>query len=128
MMMQRLLLAVASATQINSAAAASPLPLPAACYFDAVDAQDAAAIASCFAESGEIIDVGRRIAGREAIADWARNEVVGGRYSIEEVQPILAGVAITLRFAPSGRGNSFRAIYGVRFEDGRIIKMRLRYA
>jgi hypothetical protein len=103
------------------------VPPEAQCYFDAVTANDAAAIAACFTEDGLVNDVGRRIEGHPAIQRWAENEVLGGAYEILEVTPQSAGAEILLRFAPSS-SSGFRARYTFTFENGKIKSVSFQYA
>lgn len=103
------------------------VPSEAQCYFDAVKANDAAAVAACFTEDGVIDDVGRRFEGRAAIQRWAENEVLGGTYEILEVSAQPAEAQILLRFAPGGSGG-FRARYIFSFTNGKISSATLQYA
>jgi hypothetical protein len=40
---------------------------------------------SCFHKDAVIIDVSRKIDGIDAIGDWIRAEVFGGRYTVHEI-------------------------------------------
>jgi len=98
-------------------------------YFDAVLAGSADALAQCFVLNGVVIDVDRRIVGRRAIRDWAEREVIGGRYSIIEVEPRRDGVSVLLMFAPPGPDSEpFRARYQLDLEGDRILNAELQYA
>jgi hypothetical protein len=108
-------------------ATVTEIPPEAQCYFDAVKANDAAAVAACFAEDGVVDDVGRRFEGRAAIQRWAENELIGGTYEILEVSVQPAGAQILLRFAPGG-GNGFRARYTFIFANGKITSVAFEYA
>jgi hypothetical protein len=96
-------------------------------YLDAVAAKDADAVASAFAPDGLVIDVGREIRGRDAIRQWAANEVIGGVYTLLEHQPRQGGVTLLVRFQPGGTGG-FRANYHFDIADGAITKATLEYA
>jgi hypothetical protein len=105
-----------------------PLPVAVACYFDTVAAKNLEKFADCFETNAVIIDVTREIRGRVAIKAWAKNEVIGGRYTILEIKVVQDGASILLRFAPSGVGDGFRARYLVTWRNKKIIKMDLQYA
>ncbi len=104
------------------------LPFAVACYFDMVAAKDLEKFSACFDVNAVIIDVSREIKGREAIRVWAKNEVIGGKYTILEVKEIKDGASILLRFAPNGVGDGFRARYVVTWKNNKIVKMDLQYA
>ncbi len=106
----------------------SRLPVAAACYFDTIAAKNLGKFAACFDTNAVIIDVTREIRGRDAIKTWAKNEVVGGRYTILEVKEIKNEASILLRFSPNGVGEGFRARYVVTWKNNKIIKMDLQYA
>jgi hypothetical protein len=103
------------------------VPPEAQCYFDAVEARDAAAVAACFAEDGVVDDSGRRFEGHAAIQRWAENELIGGSYEILEVSAQPAGAQILLRFAPSG-SSGFRARYNFIIANGKITSVAFQYA
>jgi hypothetical protein len=104
------------------------LPVTAACYFDTIAAQNIEKFAACFETNAVVIDVDREIKGRDAIKTWAKNEVIGGKYTILEVKEIKDGASILLRFSPNGVGDGFRARYVVTWKNNKIIKMDLQYA
>ncbi len=104
------------------------LPVAAACYFDTIATKNLEKFAACFETNAVILDVTREIRGRDAIQTWAKNEVIGGKYSILEVKEIKDGASILLRFAPNGVGDGFRARYIVTWKNNKIIKMDLQYA
>lgn len=106
---------------------AGPLDPAAQRYFDAVAAQDADALAAAFAEDAVVLDVGREIAGRDAIRTWASNEVIGGVYTVLDHTARTGGVDILVRFQPGGIGG-FRADYRFDLADGLITRAELAYA
>lgn len=108
--------------------AAATLPPPAACYFEAVRAGNAAGVAACFTPDGVVVDVGRRIEGQAAIDRWAAAEVIGGRYEILEVTPRPDGARLIVRFAPKGAASGFQAAYTFTFVGGKIALADLQYA
>ncbi|MDX3006570.1 nuclear transport factor 2 family protein [Kribbella solani] len=115
--------------QSLSSPTASRVPLnPAAQrYLDAVEAKDADALAATFAPDGLVVDVGREIRGRDAIRQWAANEVIGGVYTLLDHTPRAGGVTMLVRFQPGGTGG-FRANYHFDIADGSITKATLEYA
>ncbi|MFG3437447.1 nuclear transport factor 2 family protein [Nonomuraea sp. NPDC047897] len=131
--------AVASSDFLRAVAtdAVQPLPSPttsrgpldpaAQRYLDAVTAKDTDALAAAFAPQALVVDVGREIRGRNAIRQWAANEVIGGRYTLLEHTPRAGGVTMLVRFQPGGVGG-FRAHYHFDISDGLITKATLEYA
>jgi hypothetical protein len=108
------------------------IPEPAQCYFSAVAESDLEALAQCFQPDAEIIDVNRKIAGIEAIRQWAENEVMGGRYEILSiVSQSQERMKLLIKFVPPGYGESssgFKAHYTFDFKEGKIFRMDLQYA
>jgi hypothetical protein len=113
---------------LTSSLAQSNLPAPAKCYFETIEAKNLDAFVNCFATDAVILDVSREIKGRAAIRTWAKNEVVGGQYTLLESKITKDGVSVLLRFAPSGYPNGFRARYEFMLRDGKIVSMNLQYA
>ncbi|MEU4330119.1 nuclear transport factor 2 family protein [Nonomuraea dietziae] len=105
----------------------APLDPAAQRYLDAVAAKDADAVASAFATEGLVVDVGREIRGRDAIRQWAANEVIGGVYTLLDHTTRAGGVTMLVRFQPGGVGG-FRANYSFDITDGLITKATLEYA
>ncbi len=103
------------------------LPRAIRCYFEPVAANSAEAVAKRVAVDGVVIYVDRRIAGHEAIGEWATNEVIGGSYNIIKVEPSGRKVSLLLTFAPHGKG-SFRARYEFEVDEDKIVKADLPYA
>jgi hypothetical protein len=103
------------------------LPSAVQCYFEAVAAKSAVAIANCFVRDGLVIDVDRRIEGREAIREWAAQEVIGGVYHIIRAQPAGEQVSVLLTFAPDN-SEPFRARYDFEIHEEKIVKVDLQYA
>ncbi|MEV4064370.1 hypothetical protein [Nonomuraea dietziae] len=85
------------------------------------------AVASAFATEGLVVDVGREIRGRDAIRQWAANEVIGGVYTLLDHTTRAGGVTMLVRFQPGGVGG-FRANYSFDITDGLITKATLEYA
>jgi hypothetical protein len=104
------------------------LPPGAQCYFDAVAARDAAAVGACIAGDGWVLDVNRKIEGRDAITAWAETEVIGGTYTLHELTYGKDGVQILLSFTPPGATSGFRANYVISLRGGKIATMALSYA
>lgn len=105
------------------------LPPTIAAYFEAVAAGDVRAVGRCFTDDAEIIDVDRPVKGRVAIARWAEEEVIGGRYTLHEITPGANGGEVLLSFVPPGdTGEGFRARYAVTLRGNRIQRMLLQYA
>jgi hypothetical protein len=111
----------------SSTASRGPLDPAAQRYLDAVAAKDAAAVAAAFTADGLVVDVGREIRGREAIRQWADNEVIGGVYTLLGHTPRAGGTTMLVRFEPGGLGG-FRADYSLDIADGLITKATLEYA
>jgi hypothetical protein len=115
---------------LGDATLLNTIPTEIMAYFRGVVANDANAVADAFSENGEIIDVSRSIRGRENIARWTRNEVLGGRYRIIE-QTILPNgdIRILLNFSPPpATSNGWRANYTFRVQNGKIVWADLQYA
>jgi hypothetical protein len=120
-----------------AADAVTPLPAPSASrgpldaaaqrYLDAVAAKDVDALVAAFAPDAVVVDVSRRIRGREAIRRWAENEVIGGVYTLLDHTPRKGGTTMLVRFQPGGMGG-FRASYSFDIADGLITRADLQYA
>jgi hypothetical protein len=106
------------------------VPVEIMAYFRGVLANDANAVANAFSENGEIIDVSRSIRGRENIARWTSNEVLGGRYRLIEQTVLSNGdIRILLNFStPPATSNGWRANYTFRIQNGKIVLADLQYA
>ena len=74
----------------------------------------------------------RRIDGIDAIADWARAEVFGGRYTVHKIVfQQKDALKLLISFAPpcfAEGSQGFKAHYRFEFKDGKIFKMDLQYA
>ena len=97
-------------------------------YVDAVQAHNLDALVNSFTEDAVVVDVGRRIAGRNRIRQWAQDEVIGGRIEVLGRTPMADGEDLLVRFAPGGRGRGFEAHYQFTYHDGRIAHADLTYA
>ena len=126
------LLAYAAPAQTKYEIAPESIAAPARCYFDATGKSDLESLRGCFQDDAVIIDVRRKIAGIEAISNWAQAEVFGGRYTVLQiVSQEKDALKLLISFAPPGYGEGsqgFKAHYSFAFSDGKIIKMDLQYA
>lgn len=119
--------APAAATAPQAVAPAELLPAAAA-YVDAVAAGDAGAIAAAFAPDGVVVDVSRRIGGREAIREWAAREVIGGSLRVDRVTPLGPDAQrLRVHWAPSGSGG-WAADYTFTVAGDAITEADLQYA
>ncbi|GAA3771056.1 hypothetical protein GCM10022225_67740 [Plantactinospora mayteni] len=96
-------------------------------YVDAVNDGDLAALVAAFAEDGTVVDVSRRITGRDAIRSWAEHEVIGGRLEVVEVAPMAGGQDLLVHWAPEG-SSGWRAHYRFSYTGDRIAVADLQYA
>ena len=96
-------------------------------YVDAVNGEDLEALVAAFHPDGEVIDVGRRIAGEAPIRRWGDAEVIGGRLTVLRVRETDAGAALNVRFAPGGT-DGFEANYEFEVDSDRIRRATLTYA
>lgn len=120
---------IASRMELKASAPAyDNIPAPFRCYLNGVAAKDLEATTACFSDAALVIDVGRRIEGKDAIRRWLENEVMGLKYEVESVTPKQGGAVMIVRISFGSGGGGFRARYDVDFRDWRIIKMDLRYA
>jgi len=124
---------VSTATAIPTAPPASTsapssinVPAPFRCYLDGVAAKNLDATTACFADNALVIDVGRRIEGKEAIRRWLNNEVMGLKYKVESVTAKPGDAIIIVKISFSS-GGGFRAKYDIDL-DTLITKMDLQYA
>ncbi|MBG0827776.1 nuclear transport factor 2 family protein [Planomonospora sp. ID67723] len=130
-------LAAGDQRQAVTADAARPAPSPTAPrgpldpaaqrYFDAVADEDVDALVDAFSPDAVVVDVGREIRGHAEIRRWARNEVVGGVYTVLDQTPRQGGTTILVRFQPGGAGG-FRATYSFDITGGLIVRADLQYA
>ena len=101
----------------------------AAAYVAAVNAGSLDRLVESFAPDGVVVDVERRIEGRDAIRRWAAAEVIGGRLRVVERRLHPGGATFLVHWAPRGE-SGWRALY--RFEvdlaTGRIREANLQYA
>jgi ketosteroid isomerase-like protein len=112
----------------TASASESALSTGAAAYVDAVNAEDLEALVAAFAEDGVIIDVSRRIHGRESIRDWAQREVIGGRLEVNAVtQQGPDTQVVRVHWAPAGSGG-WAADYTFTTAGTEITVAELQYA
>lgn len=97
-------------------------------YVDAVKAEDLGKLVDSFTEDAVVVDVGRRIEGRDKIREWAENEVIGGAIEVLGQTPAEGGETLLVRFNPGGLGGGFEANYKFTYRDGRIAQADLTYA
>jgi hypothetical protein len=110
------------------AAVAVDLHPAAAAYVAAVEARDVEALAAAFAPDGEVIDVSRRIVGRDAVREWAAREVVGGSLRVDTVTPLGPHVQrVRVHWAPSGSAG-WAADYTFTVVADEIAEADLQYA
>jgi hypothetical protein len=103
--------------------------LPAAsAYVDAVARRDLDALAAAFAPDGVVVDVRRRIEGRDAIREWAVREVIGGSLRVDTVTALGPDAQrVRVHWAPSGSAG-WAADYTFRVGGGEIVEADLQYA
>ena len=94
---------------------------------DAVNDEDLDALVGCFAPDGAVVDVSRRIEGRDAVREWAGNEVMGGSLRVLEEEPRPDGIRLLVHWAPAG-SDGWRAFYTFEARDGRIVLAGFQYA
>ncbi|GAB3220263.1 nuclear transport factor 2 family protein [Spirosoma arcticum] len=104
------------------------VPLPARNYINAVNLNNLDSLVAAFAPTGTVVDVSRRIEGREAVRTWARNEVMGGRLQVlraDQQQP--DRVRLLVHWAPRG-STGWRAYYTFTYANGLVTLADLQYA
>lgn len=116
-------------TASTTTAAATPAVTPAAqAYVDAVNSEDLDALVSAFAPAGVVIDVSRRIEGREAIRAWAAREVIGGTLRVDGVTATDEGAQrLRVHWAPAG-SDGWAADYTFSTQAGKVTVADLQYA
>ncbi|MEO3745222.1 nuclear transport factor 2 family protein [Plantactinospora sp. B5E13] len=100
---------------------------PAQAYVDAVNAGDLDALVAAFAPDGLVVDVNRRIEGRDAIRAWADAEVIGGTLRVLEVAAKPGGQDLLVHWAPGGSAG-WRAHYRFTMTATTITTADLQYA
>jgi ketosteroid isomerase-like protein len=121
--------APADVPQPQSSDVRGPELFPAAsAYVDAVARRDLDALAAAFAPDGVVVDVQRRIEGRDAIREWAAREVIGGSLRVDAVTALGPDVQrVRVHWAPSGSAG-WAADYTFRVGGGEIVEADLQYA
>jgi hypothetical protein len=100
----------------------------ASAYVDAVARRDLDALAAAFAPDGVVVDVRRRIEGRDAIREWAAREVIGGSLRVDTVTALGPDAQrVRVHWAPSGSAG-WAADYTFRVGGGEIVEADLQYA
>jgi SnoaL-like domain len=113
---------------VAQSARPAALLAPVRTFVDAVAARSADRVADGFATDGVVIDVSRRIEGREAIRRWAANETVTGILTVLRVVQTDGGQQrLLVRFAPGGSGG-FEANYTFTVDGERIAVLDMQYA
>jgi hypothetical protein len=118
----------ASRPDASAAVSLDELLPPVAAYVTAVNAKNLDGLVRAFAPNGEVVDVGRRFAGHDAIRRWAETEVIGGTLTVRAVlenEPNRQRLLVT--FAPSGTGG-FGANYTFTVDGPTITSAVLTYA
>lgn len=108
-------------------ASGPPVAGPAQAYVDAVNAGDLDALVAAFAPDGLVVDVSRRIEGRDAIRAWAGAEVIGGTLRVLEVAAKPGGQDLLVHWAPGGSAG-WRAHYRFTMTATTITTADLQYA
>ena len=117
--------ATAAAAPSPSAAGVAPA---ARRYVDAVNRADLDALVDAFAPDGQVVDVSRRIAGRDAIRRWADGEVIGGTLRVDGVTALAPDTQrLRVHWAPSGSAG-WAADYTFTVRDDRVVLADLQYA
>jgi len=111
----------------TGARADRPQSRAAQCYVDAVNDETLDGLVGCFATGGVVVDVSRRIEGRNAIRGWAQSEVIGGTLRVIESEPRENGVRLLVHWAPAG-SDGWRGYYTFKVSNGRITVADLQYA
>ena len=97
------------------------------CYVDSVNAEDLDALVDCFAPDGAVVDVSRRIEGRDPIRRWAGKEVMGGSLRVLEEDARPNGTRLLVHWAPAG-SDGWQTFYTFEVRDGRIVVAGLQFA
>ncbi|MBU2664721.1 nuclear transport factor 2 family protein [Actinoplanes bogorensis] len=111
----------------NAPSGSEAVAAPAQAYVDAVAARDLGALAEAFAPDAVVIDVTRRIEGRDAIREWADNEVIGGSLRVLSATPMDGGQDLLVHWAPSGSAG-WEARYRFTMNGSHITQADLQYA
>ena len=120
--------AVGTAETSSSTAPATGMLPGAQAYVDAVNRGDLDALVNAFAPQGEVVDVTRRIRGRDAIRTWARNEVIGGSLRVEGVTPAGPGAQrLRVHWSPAG-SSGWAADYTFTGDGNQVAVADLQYA
>lgn len=117
----------APAAASSGSSRSSALPAAAQRYVDAVNSQSLDRLVSAFAPDGEVVDVSRRIRGRDAIRTWAASEVIGGSLRVDRVIRSGDRYRLRVRWAPAGSAG-WAADYTFAVRDDQITVADLQYA
>ena len=126
-------IATGSPTAASSSKAVADTPDPAVspgahAYVDAVNTGDLDALVAAFTDDGEVVDVTRRIRGREAIRTWAGNEVIGGSLRIDDVTQLTPDrQRLRVHWAPA-RSDGWAADYTFTTRGNQVTVADLQYA
>lgn len=110
------------------------LPEPIQNYLRAIHAADAAAFQACFAPEAVVRDIGREMRGREAITEWARQEIFAVNVTLEVLGAAEAGgqVLVTVKvdgtFDRTGLPDPLVMDHGFTIADDQITALTCRLA
>jgi hypothetical protein len=120
----------ASSTATPSGTVNGGLLPPVSAYVEAVNAKDLDGLTRAFAADAELVDVGRRFHGRDAIRGWAEREVIGGTLTVTAIVEGRTGYQkLLVRFVPGGSNSGgFAAHYAFTVSGTAITRADLTYA
>lgn len=98
-------------------------------YVQAVNEGSLDHLGDTFAPDGVVIDVSRRIEGRNAIRRWAAAEVIGGTLRVIERRVHPGGTTLLVHWAPKSE-TGWRSSYSFEIDpvSGRLREANLQYA
>lgn len=119
---------VAAAGSYDSDVDQKAVLVPVRAFVDAVAAKNADQLLAAFTDDGVVIDVSRRIEGRDAIRRWAENETLPGKLTVLKVMDTTDSTQrLLVRFA-AGSSGGFQAHYTFATENGLISELDMQYA
>jgi SnoaL-like protein len=96
-------------------------------FVDAVAAKSVDAVVDSFSADATVIDVTRSFEGREAIRQWAANELVGGSLRVLVASNYQGGQELLVELTPEGASSGFQAEYRFDVRDNKITKLDMQY-